>query len=72
MKLSKNHISVNRGEIKSLSNSEHVNRFKEYFESVEFEKFSLFYYEFYNSEKILFKLDDNSKYLFVILLISFS
>jgi len=36
--LSNDHISVNRGEIASPSNAELLGRFKNYFESVEFEK----------------------------------
>lgn len=36
--LSENHISVNRGEIKSPTTAENTERFKNYFKSVEFEK----------------------------------
>lgn len=36
--LSPNHISVNRGQIKSPTQEEHIKRFQNYFNSVEFEK----------------------------------
>lgn len=36
--LSDGHVSVNRGEIKSLSKEEHINRFERYFSAVDFEK----------------------------------